>query len=491
MSIRQLEETWAGETFGDNGSARYAPRPLFVQRPVFLPLVAVFMLGAFVVAGNSGYMLFGIGLFAAVVLLSNSGPAPTVDPVELSLTAFLTIVIAVPFGKLPHNRTTSIVFVVSLLTISLSALARATQRPPRGRVLVVGFFALLVPASLFGPDKGAIKFLALTAIAALPAFFLGGQLDRARLRTIALVLLALGIAESGLAVIEPFAFPGHLWVSAPVDIDGMIKTLKNPFFGGYQRSQGTFGHPLALGILLVIAFALLIRVLSDMKLPVRLAGGAALVVGLLFTGDRSCLLAALLIFIAGTRLTSARVFISLGVALAGTLFVVAANTVGGSTVSNFASSGSYLHRVSAYGLIWRLMSTQPLAAAFGGNGFGSTQRLFDKGMLQTDGFNVVDNQFVLTQAQGGILALAALVVLALLAIRYARPQLRPVILFAIAVSVIFDWMSWPSASALIFTLMGAALASLQPSKVTDRYLSESLSSSLTPVPPVRQTSVQG
>ncbi len=339
---------------------------------------------------------------------------------------------------------------------------------------------------MFGPDKGAIKFLALTAAAALPAFFLGGQLERTRLRTISLVLLALALAESALAVVEPFAFPGHLWVSAPIDVDGVTKSLKNPFFSGYQRSQATFGHPLALGILLVIAFALLIRVLNDMKLSLRLFSGAALVVGLVFTGDRSCMIAALLILIAGTRLTASRVFISLGIGLAGILFVLLANLAGGKTISSFASSGSYVHRTSAYGLLWKLMSTQPLAAAFGGNGFGSTQRLFDKGLLQTDGFNVVDNQFVLTQAQGGILALAALVVLVVLAIRYARPQLRPVLLFAVAVSVIFDWMSWPSASALIFTLMGAALASLQPSKVTDRYLLESLESSPAQVPFIRQ-----
>jgi hypothetical protein len=490
MSTRLLETSFAKPAYGVTGSARYAPKPLS-SRPGFLPLLAVFVLGVLVAAGNTGFMLFGIGLFAAGVLLSNSGPAPIVDPVELSLTAFLTVVIAVPFGKLPHDRATSIIFVVALLTISLSGLARATENPPRGRVVAIAFFALLVPASLLGPDKGAIKFLALTAAAALPAFFLGGQLNRARLRTISLVLLALALAESVLAVIEPFAFPGHLWVSAPVGVDGVAKTLKNPFFSGYERSQATFGHPLALGILLVIAFALLIRVLSDMKLSLRLFSGAVLLVGLVFTGDRSCLLAVLFIIIAGTRLTATRVFISLGLAIVGVLFVISANLVSGNTVSSFSSSGSYLHRVSAYGLIWKLMSTQPLAAAFGGNGFGSTQRLFDKGLLQTDGFNVVDNQFVLTQAQGGILALAALVVLALLAIRFARPQLRPVILFAIAVSVIFDWMSWPSASALIFTLMGAALANVQPSKVTDRYLLESLDSSPAPVPYGRQVSVQG
>ena len=91
-------------------------------RQAALPMAAVTALLLLVGCGNTVYMLYGVGLIAALVLLSNLSPVPSLDPTELSLTALLTIVVAVPFGKLPHNRTTSIVFVLSLLTISLSAM---------------------------------------------------------------------------------------------------------------------------------------------------------------------------------------------------------------------------------------------------------------------------------------------------------------------------------------------------------------------------------
>ena len=464
-----------------------APRGLLAGRDGALPLIAVVTLVLLVGAGNNNYMLLGLGLISVFVLLSNLAPAPAIDPTELSLTAFVTIVIAVPFGKLPHNRTTSVIFVLALLVISLSALARARLRPPRGRFLVMALFVILVPSSLYGPDKGAIKILILTAAAAVPAFFLGAQLNQVRLRAVSVVLLALAVTEATIAVAEPFAFPRHLWVSAPTSVDGSTKALKNPFFPGYERSQATLGHPLALGLLLVIAIALLIRVLADMKLWIRLGSAGVLLVGLVFSGDRSCMLAVVLIVIAGKRLTSARVFISLGVLLAGVLAGVAANAVSSSSVTNFASSGSYLHRASAYSLILRLFTTQPLVAAFGGNGFGSTQRLFNEGLLQTDGFNVVDNQFVLIQAQGGVLCLLALLIICGLAIRYTRRELRPTVLFAVGVSLIFDWMSWPSASALIFMLLGAALSSLQPSVVADRL---QLGSQPALVPRAREASLQ-
>jgi hypothetical protein len=215
---------------------------------------------------------------------------------------------------------------------------------------------------------------------------------------------------------------------------------------------------LALGVLLVVALGLLIRVLAHLKLWQRLSLGAILLGGLLFTGDRSSLIAAFIILVFGKRFSAARAFALLAGAAAAVLLLIDVGALKGAIVTDFASSGSFGHRAAAYGLIWKLFSTQPAAAAFGGDGFGSTQRLFDHGQLQTDGFNVVDNQFVLIQSQGGVICLFLFLALAILAIVCARRSLRPVIIFAVAVSAIFDWLSWPSASALVFLLLGAGVA---------------------------------
>src|SRR5206468_4111574 len=118
----------------------------------------------------------------------------------------------------------------------------------------------------------------------------------------------------------------------------------------------------------------------------------------------------------------------------------------------------------------------------GGNGFGSTQRLFDHGLLQTDGFKVVDNQFVLIQAQGGVICLAIFVTIGLLAIVYARPSLRPIVVYVVLLGAIFDWLSWPSASALIFLLIGAAFATRKAYRTLDHAPTQPDVLSAKPVP---------
>ena len=42
----------------------------------------------------------------------------------------------------------------------------------------------------------------------------------------------------------------------------------------------------------------------------------------------------------------------------------------------------------------RLVPTQDVVATFLGNGYGSTARLFEEGVLESDGFNAVDNELV-------------------------------------------------------------------------------------------------
>jgi hypothetical protein len=435
-------------------------------RELLLPVVAIGIVGSLLAAGNS-YLLLDLGLLAGAVVLNNSAPRPGIDPCELSLTVSLAILIGVPFSKLPQNRTTSIVFVIVMVTLGASALIsiQASNRP-RGRLLVLGLFGFLAVASVLSPDPGALKRLLIIATSAVPAFFLGTCLERRRLRAVSLVVVALALAEAAVAIAEPFAFAGRLWAESQLPVIGAAKSLRNPLYSSLDRSQGTMGHPLVLGLLLVLAIGLVLRVLADLEPVIRLAAVALLLVGLFFTGDRSFLLLAFVMIIVGRRLRLVRTLAWLAGALAAVVLVIDLGTVNGSLVTNFASSGSYLHRISAYGLVWRLFSTQPAAAVFGGNGFGSTQRLFDNGLLQTDGFNVVDNQFVLIQAQGGLICLLLFAALAVMAIVNVSRALRVVLLFVVASSVIFDWLSWSSDSALIFLVLGASLAAGGPSVAT-------------------------
>jgi hypothetical protein len=83
--------------------------------------------------------------------------------------------------------------------------------------------------------------------------------------------------------------------------------------------------------------------------------------------------------------------------------------------------------------------------------------MFASGRLQTDGFNVVDNEFVSMQSQGGLVCLILLALLAFGAIATCQRQLRPAVLVVVSIMFVFDSLLWPSAGAITFLLLGVAL----------------------------------
>ena len=400
----------------------------------------------------------GIILLGGVVIGNNLTKSPRIDRYELAVAGVLSLLVAFPFAHLPHVRLTSYLVTAIVPAMALSAFRfQRTAAQPRGRVLVVALFTILAVTSALSPDAGALKQAITIVSAVVPIFFLAGRLDEVRLHATALAFVVLAAAESVLAIAEPFVFPHHLWGTAQVDATGAAVPLKNSVLPSFERSQGTLGHPIPLGLLLVVALALLIRILYDLPRPARVSLGALLLGGLLFTGDRNSFIAALFVLLVGRGFTVERFFAGLSLGL---LTVVAAITTGrltGSLVTNFLASGSYLHRVSAFTSVPKLLFTQQLGPTWFGNGIASTVRIFQTGRLQTDGFNVVDNEFVSIQSQAGVLGLVLLALLAFAALTTCQRQLRPAVLIVVSIMFVFDSLLWPSAAAISFLILGLAL----------------------------------
>lgn len=433
------------------------------------PLLSLLILACITLPGSTRLALLVVGLVAAGVVLTNVRVLTTRNPAVLALTANLSIFIAFPFGQLPHDRLTSYVVVFATAAIAASALLREPMHSgSRGRWYVASLFALLALSSVVSPDVGAVKQLATSGVAALPCFLLAGDLGPTHVRDISRTLVTLAVAESVLAGLEPWFFPQHLWLPAQLDVDGNIVPLYNPFLSSIERAQGTLGHPLQLGFVLVLALALLVRVLHDIDVKVRLGLTVVLIAGLLLAGDRSALISAVAVVLIGRRLSMARLlaggsvlFLALGVLLD-------LGRINGSILTSFSNSGSWLHRTAAYSAIARLAYTQSPAHIFFGNGFASTQRMFAKGRLQTDGFRAVDNQFVLIQSQGGLVCLLVFVALLAMALFHTSAQLRSATTVVLLTMFIFDAVNWTSASALTFLVLGAAMSRTS----SDGYLHE-------------------
>jgi len=395
---------------------------------------------------------------------------------QAALTVMISIFLAFPITRLTSIPKVLLIIAIGapLLMALCGLLGGKGNRFAFGTTAVAILFAVVSFATLVSGDKGGSVRLLLILGATLPVFLLSTQIGSEGAHRITDVIVAIAVLQSVIAVVEPFAFPQHLFGPAQHDSDGNVVPLLNEFFGhGIQRSQGTLGHPLPLGLLMVLALALVLRMWLGREVT-RWAVVALLLGGLIFAGNRNSLLLAiaLILFFPPKRMTPGR-FVA-AVILAGITFVLAiySGVLSSSALDGFAASGSYGHRIAAYQAFGQLLTKQHLFQIFIGNGSASLGRLFAGGLLQTDGFNVVDNQYLLTLAQGGLISLAALVFLCLRALTTADRFLRAAVGSVVVSGLIFDWMSWTSTASLCFFVLGVALTVPRGARTEDRDLED-------------------
>jgi hypothetical protein len=434
------------------------------SRPWLLPVAAVVALLCFVAAAGSTPASIACVVLVTAGVLTGCARSTRPDlPHDLALGGLLTVTVAFPFAQIGHDTVTSYAVVLSSLCMLGAALLRQPLTAlPRCWQLVLALFLVLGVSSVFSPDEGAVKQLVVIAAAGLPAFLLAGGRQGRRLATVASVVVALAAAESVLAVCEPFLVPLHLW-PAELGLTGEpAPVLANSLLPGLERSEGTLAHPLPLGLLIVLALALLVRVLPDVPLWLRRALTVLLLAGLVFSGDRNALLTAVGVLVLGARTSAPRLLTGAAVVGGAVLLLVDLRVLTAGLLDEFFQSGSYLHRLQAYRYVARLAYTQSPDHVFFGNGYASTPRMFTNGRLYDDGLHVVDNQFVLVQSQGGLICLLLLLAVVAAAALRCPPVLRPTLAAAVVVMLIFDVFLWPSATALTLLVLGAALGAQPP-----------------------------
>lgn len=412
---------------------------------------------------------------AALVVLVTSGTAlaclRATDPEDrafMALSALLTLNVGLPFTRVPDARILLQVVTVAFLVLGIAG-AYELARPlaAKGMSFVIALVTLMTIVTVLSPDVGAFKRWLLSALVALPAFVLAARPGARATRRITATVLVLGVIEALCAVVEPFVFPSHLWAPAQRDSDGLAVPLLNDVLGGsIERSQGTLGHPLPLGYLLVIGVALAVRAPRfPRRILVPVLG--VLVLGLVVAGARTSLVIAglIIIFAAARRPTFLHVLG--GVWLTALLTVLGSFTglISGASVDALMRTGSYTHRLGALTSFGDLLEKQDLTRALFGNGFAAAPRLFGAGLLQNDGFNAVDNEFLSLLGQAGLVGLALFVAVVIAAAVTGRSDVRLAVLCTTVTLMVFDVLAWPSAAALAFAVLGMGL---RPDPYDDR-----------------------
>lgn len=397
---------------------------------------------------------------------------PAQDRVAAAAVLCVTLMVILPISRLPGLTSVTLMLFLAapLLWCAASLDARTPVRVPYGWAVLL-LLAPLTVSTVLAPESGVLRLL-LTISSVVPPLILGGLLSRPALAAVAGAVVSGVVVQALLGIVEPW-LPEHLWGPAQLTSSGTVAVMANPFVPDLDRSYGLLGHPLPYSLVLVAAVGLALRVTSWTTRR-RVLIVVVLCAGIAMSGSRNSMIMVmfmLLVFPASRPLTFGR-----GVAAvligSGVLLWVSSTGVLDPALDEFTASGSYYHRVAAYEAFGSLLGQLDIASGLIGNGVASLPRLFDQQLLQTDGFEVVDNQFVSVLAQAGLIGLIAFAALNLGAVQRAGFALRPGVIAVVASSFVFDWLTWPSTAALGALVMGSALSRVGRQNWRDSALSE-------------------
>lgn len=376
--------------------------------------------------------------------------------------AVFTLLILIPVQNVAIFGNLKYVVLGMVAALAIGTLLRRRESfevRPRGLWLFVAYFAVIAlatPRSL-EPASWNLYFGILIAGIAPAIIFAMMSTDE---RNAALKwIVGLASLESAYAIFEMLARPKPLWGYASITSSGDPNLMHNQIVTTLIRAQGTMGHPLPLALLLLVALALVIRGIGPSGRLAKALLVAVLFVGCFAAGSRSALaVAVLLVFLGIGRQRMKAIAVGgylLGLSL---LYAFSLGAFESEAFERFTGSDSVSHRAGALDAVPGLLEKQDLFSTVFGNGYFSAYQLFRAGFLQRGHFFAIDNQFVMTLVEGGLLGLAALAVLIFVAMKKIDPAIRLGFLSVVAFFLTFDVLSWPSGMVLFATFVGLAFS---------------------------------
>lgn len=429
------------------------------------PLIAAFALVAGVYAWSFAWkaQTFFATHFGLAVLALMAVPVLRVTAAENALR------IAVP---------------VVVIATALAVAIRIKGRPTGSLVpLLLVFFTLAFISTSFVADPNEWSFYALeVAVAFAAVVFARAAATINAWPAVARVLILATAAEAALGIYEAFQLSAPIWRGGRILSDGTSTWIRNEVVPGMPRAQGTFGHPLPFAFTLIIGALLILRTRLWPGL-VRFALFLLLAGGVFVSGSRN----AIILFVVLTML--AFILPSL---LPRLHFIGIAAFVGFILAFPFLldkfddlmGSGSVDHRLGALAAVGNLTNERGFWVVLLGDGSAATPRLFTMGLLQNDGFAAVDNQYVLTLAQNGIMGLLLLATILWIALRRGSATLRIMLLGVVITGMIFDLFAWPVVGFVVWFLIAAAFAQMPGTSLpsASKVLDEPMESPVAPGP---------
>ena len=375
----------------------------------------------------------------------------------MSVAVILGVVGFIPDLLAPTTRT----WLVVSLSIATMVAVIAVRRPPIRWTLSATFLAAfyltgiftLVRYGTFSDLVGSLATLGLTVLLAL----LVSSFGEAETNTLVNGVLVVCAVQLLYALAETF-----LHLKAPRGYSGAVGSTfgVNPLLSGFGRAPGTLGHAIPLGMYMACGVLLLVFGRSNWPTSWRVFGSAAFIFGVLLSGTRSALFfgvgAALLCLCFQSNSRHSLVWRVITVVSVTVFFLSSGLSLLTETVG-LNDTGSLTHRIAAFDAAGRLLDRSTPEILFG-SGSGSIKSLFDLGLLQSDGFDVVDNEFVTIFAVSGLIGIISIVSLIVIGLRRGHPGLRSAMLFSLLMFFSFDLFARLSTLLLFVVLISVGTA---------------------------------
>jgi hypothetical protein len=408
--------------------------------------LAILVTGFLVQPAITAVALMAVALAVAFVAV------PRNLVIGFSIAAALVALALAPAGTLsfPYGNTIPGAM-VTLLLIVAAARRLGTMRAPALWPLLVTYTAIVLLGSI---SASVDPFYVILAIFSVVMYAVGCSTNVRERRIVTVTVIALAGVEAVLGIVEALSKRGPLLGQA-ITIDAT-----NPFIPSLHRSQGTLGHPLVLSMLLLTGLALVLlrgTVAARMRYPLA----ALLIVGIVFTGSTSAILAgaALVLYWLFVRRSIGGTVISVLLGIGGVIFVIA---TWGRQIAAYLGDALFgsdaTHRLGSISAIPKLITDRsPLNSLFGG-GLGSVQSLYQQNILVDDGFGAIDDQFVTSLVQAGLIGTACLLAFFILVfVRGGRSTVGLMLVFVL-MCFSFDALTWYVSAGVMFALCAIAMS---------------------------------
>lgn len=305
--------------------------------------------------------------------------------------------------------------------------------------------------------------------------FASGRLHASEQRLVRLGIVCVAVLEGAWCAFE------FLVLRHPVL--GSETSGFHPVFPDFIRSQGTLGHPIVAGVVLLVGLTLLLS--SDLGRRTKTLGLLVLLLGIFTTGSSSVFIVAAVCLVLPFALLGG--WIARGfklIALAGSVVLVTVQQQSLTPVAADVTGINTVHRVNSIKGIPALIFERPFMQSLLGTGWDSERYNYRAGYLVDDGLYSLDNMFGTVLMATGVIGLGLLLIFLIWTYRRKAQAVSLAIFGLVFMFFAFDVLSWASSGAL-FIFVACAAALQENKRTNDSSASSSISKDAELLPSLR------